>query len=733
MDDWRSAGEWAEAAKAAGVDPDMMPLSGRRLSDHAKASNWPCRPRTKSGGGVEYHITALPVEARLLISRHELAEAVQAGRAEGMRAVLQETMDARSKLAARTAGLAEFMRLSPAQQREAEAKAAVIDACAAFVRRLGLPAKRGTEIFATEYSAGRIPVEDWVRDEVSNCCRGSIENWRRELDRHGLSGLAAKYGQHRKGAGKIDSNPAMKQFLLGMLVDHPHAGAGLVMKGLRARFDADEIPDLRSVQRWLKTWKEENEQVYTAVVNPDSWRSKFQAAGGDADAHIVRINQRWELDSTKADLMLADGQRHVIVGVIDVFTRRMKLLVSRSSSAAAVAAVLRRALLDWGVLEQAGTDNGSDYVSRHIKRVFAGLGVDHDVAPPFTPEHKPFIERGLGTFSHDLVELCAGYIGHSVAERKDIEARRSFAQRLMRQGETVELRMTPDELQQFCDEWTENVYGIEPHSSLKGKSPFEMAASWTGPVPTISDERALDVLLAEAPGDGGFRTITKKGLRIDNALFEAPALGGLEGSRVKVLLDEADIGRIYVFDEDGDYVCTAECPERTGISRKELASARKAHQKKVVAEEKAALKAAAKAAGTKDIVREIRIERAEAAGKLARLPHAKTVHSTPALTQAGKAARHGKAPAPTPVSAAQQARIAQLEAELAAPASAEVVQLNTKTAQFSRAVELERRLAAGEAVAAADRRWLDNFRAGPVYRSRMRIMQEHGLEAALAV
>ncbi len=44
--------------------------------------------------------------------------------------------------------------------------------------------------------------------------------------------------------------------------------------------------------------------------------------------------------------MLSDGQRHVIVGVIDVFTRRMKLLVSRTSSAAAVAALLRRTLLE---------------------------------------------------------------------------------------------------------------------------------------------------------------------------------------------------------------------------------------------------------------------------------------------------------------------------------------------------------------------------------------------------
>lgn len=723
MDEWRSAREWADAAKAAGVDPDIMPNSKRQVNDKAERENWPSRPRAKSGGGVEYPLSALPEEARLLISRHELAEAIGAGHAEGARAALQATMDARAKLAARTAGLADFMRLSPTQQAEAEAKAAVIDACRGYIRRLGLPTKRGRDIFAREYSAGRIPVEAVVREAIPSCCRGSIENWERELDSHGLAGLAAKYGQHRKGTGKIDSTPEIKQFLLGMLVDHPHASAGLVMKGLRARF-GDDLPSYRGVQRWLKEWKEDNEQVLTKITNPDKWKNRFMSAVGSASAGILRLNQRWELDSTKADLMLADGMRHIIVGVIDVYTRRMKLLVSRSSSAAAVAALLRRALLDWGVPEQAGTDNGSDYVSQHIKRAFLGLEIEQDLAAPFTPEHKPFIERGLGTFSHDLVELCAGYIGHSVADRKDIEARRSFAQRLMKQGETAELRMTADELQRFCDQWTETVYGIAPHSGLKGKTPFAMAAGWAGPVRKLDDERALDVLLSRAPGDGGYRTITKKGLRLDNAVFLAPELGGMEGSRVQVLLDEADIGRIYVFDEDGAYVCTAECPERTGISHQEVAAKTKAHQKKVMSERAAELKASAKAVGTKDIAREILEERAEAAGKLARLPHRAVEHSTAALAQAGKAARHGKTPEAKPVSAAEQARITRLETEMAVPAP--VIKLQTPEERFARVHDIELRLAAGQEVSEEDRRWAERQSRLPDIRSRRKLYEDFG-------
>ena len=67
--------------------------------------------------------------------------------------------------------------------------------------------------------------------------------------------------------------------------------------------------------------------------------------------------------------MLWDGQttsRHIIVACIDVYTRRVKFLVSRSSSSAAVAALARLCLLDWGQAEEWGTDNGADYVAAHM-------------------------------------------------------------------------------------------------------------------------------------------------------------------------------------------------------------------------------------------------------------------------------------------------------------------------------------------------------------------------------
>jgi transposase InsO family protein len=697
---------------------------------------------TRGGRRHLFPVGALPADVRdpvaALLSQREaaLVEAGSAGRAAGARSGLAEALDTRASEAARQAGLARFATLPEPAQRRAEAKAALIAIATRYVETAGLPKKSGLAVFAAAYSTGRIEVPAWIREVRPTVCANSLDAWSRHLDREGLARLAGKHGEHRKGKGVIDRDPAMREFVVGMIGGHPHVSANHVMRGLKARFAEDALPSERTLQRWMETWKARNEQLLSAVTSPDAWRSKYQAAGGDADAHIVRLNQRWEADSTKGDLLLSDGTRHVIVGIIDVWSRRLKLHVSRTSSAAAVASTVRRALLDWGVPEQLGTDNGSDYVSKHVTRVVAGLGIEHDLAPPFTPEHKPFIERAFGTFCRDLVELLPGFIGHSVAERRDIESRRSFAQRLMKQGTpAVDLRMSPEELQGFCDRWCDQVYAIEPHGGLGGISPFQRAASWTGTVAAITDDRALDVLLCPAPGGDGIRTITKKGLRIDGAAFEAPALGGLEGQEVRVLLDEADIGEVFVFGLDGGFIAKAVCPERTGVSRRELAAARKAHQKQVISTGKAAMKAAAKEARTGTLVADIFTERAAAALKQAEATGKVTVlrpvtpHATPDLTEAGRAARAADLPAPAPVSAAEAAVQAVVEADLARPA--EVVRLDTPATRFARALEIERTLAKGGAVAAEDRRWLTVYATQPEYRARKRLAADFGEEAAL--
>lgn len=699
----------------------VLSLTERAVRDRATREGWLFEKRPGRGGGKLFPLSTLPDDVRLALA----STATAATNHEAAALKLREDIAARAGETSRQKALSTFAGLPEPRKRRAEARALIARLCDEFLATSGLPRRRGTELFATDYNSARVAVPDWTRETVPSLCAGSIRNWQKALDREGLARLAGNQGRHRLGTGKIDGNPALAEFALGMLKTYPHTHATHLLEAMRARFGEDCLPTLRAVQRWLSGWKIKNAQLFTAVKNPDAWRNRYMAAGGDA-LQVTRLNERWEMDSTPGDLLLSDGARHTIVGCIDVYSRRLILHVSRSSSSAAVASTLRKALLAWGVPDdEVKTDNGSDYVSRHMTGLFLGLGLRHTLCAPFQPQQKPFIERALGTFSHALMEYLPGYVGHSVAERKDIEARRSFAQRLMRQGaDPLELRMTPEELQEFCDRWTEDVYGRKPHPGLAGKSPWQVAAEWPHPVRRIEDERALDVLLLPAPGGEGLRRVTKKGIRLEGALYDHSLLGGMEGRDVLVRLDEADVGAIYVFDLDGPFVCRALCPEIAGVSRRDVALGRKRRQQVVMAEGKKMLRDAARKANTKDIAQEILDSRRAEASRMLALPRAGEGYSTPALLEAGLAARATDAPPPLPREQEERldAQVAALVVEMRRPAPAP----EEPEMRFARALHLERLAAQGQPLEPEAARWLRAYQGTPEYRSYKGLYEEFG-------
>ena len=677
-----------------------------------------------------YLLSGLPSDVREALGRVAASEAATAGRLEGLKVKLSEDIAARASHAARQAGLARLVCLDDTARSRAEARASLVSALETYLRATGKAATTGRTLFAEAYNAGEIEVEPFVRELIPNTCANSLHNWQKKLHLAGIASLAGNYG-HRRGTG-LAANREIVDFIQAMLADHPHCSCKHIRRGMIARFGEEKTPTLRSLQRFVETWKRENVSALLKIANPDAWRSKFQSAAGSASAGVERLNQLWEIDSTKGDVMLSDGKRHNVVAIIDVYSRRIVYHVSRSSSAAAVAACLRKALLAWGVPETLVTDNGSDYVSRHIKGALVGLGIEQRIAPPFTPEAKPHIERSFGTFCRDIVELLDGYIGHDVAGRKDIEARKSFAQRLGSAGESVTLNMTPQEFQDFCDKWSNDIYAHDPHEGLGGKSPWQMAAEWRLPVAAI-DPRPLDVLLSP-PADGdSWRMVRKKGLKIDGRWHIAPELGPVIGQRVKVLLDEADVGAVYVFAEtpagEMEYLCRAVDPELTGISRQEIAAAAKSLQRKAVAERTAELKADAKKYGTKDAAREILHDAATKAGKLAVFPQPTTPHETPMLKEAAIAARAGDAPTPKEPTAAELAARAALAEDMAKQKAAVTKLPETPRQKYARWRSIDAAIQAGAPVTDQDRKWWDSYQRTHEF-SGQALLQEMSQEQA---
>ncbi len=468
----------------------------------------------------------------------------------------------------------------------------------------------------------------------------SVAAWRRRV-----AGLPAEArvralleGTRTGRPSTVDANDAWAETLEALIYHGgPHLTAEHARRTLIVR--TGSAPSLRTLRDWIARRRERDARSISAVTDPDGHRSHRKPAFGSKTEQVEGLNALWELDSTIADVICADGKRHALIAAIDIWSRRCRFLVTASSRAVAIAALTRRCIIDWGVPAAVRTDEGADYTSGHYRAVLGDLEIEHVVCPPYTPEAKPFVERLIGTVSRDLFAHLPGFSGHNTADAARLRARKSFAgRRGMSPAITFEADLSPQELQARLDAWADDLYGRRPHYGLGEMSPFAKAASWTGDVRTISDIRALDALMAVPASNGGTRVVSKHGIKVGGAFHIAAELGTLVKTRVGVRLDETDAGRIHVYGPDGAFICIAEDPLKTGLDRAEVAARAKA----LAAREDAAARKRASGLRRKrkpeTAMDDVLGRATEDAGRVVAMPRRSQEHDTPALAASAKAA-----------------------------------------------------------------------------------------------
>lgn len=564
------------------------------------------------------------------------------------------------------AELPVFRPLTAAQEARADARLAVLTEFERWWAGSGLGLTKALKAFCGLYNDGNVALEGWILAAVPALSVNSLRNWAKKARQDGTARLAGAYG-HRKGTGIIDSDRVLLDYCAAQILHKPHLTATRLADAIEA--EHGRVVAHRTVQRWMTGWRAENAGILLHVSNPDAHRSKRMAAFGSQSEGVTQMNQRWEIDATPADVMLLDG-RHSVVGVVDVYTRRAMCLVTKTPRAVANTALLRRAILDWGLPETVKSDNGSDFTAKHMVRAMRDLAIRQVLCPPFTPQAKPHIERFFSTLTGRLFEILPGFIGHNVAERKAIEARRAFADRLGETGGKFDIaRLTADELQNYINAYLANDY----HHTMvggRGKTPFEMWTQAQGSVRRVADARALDVLLAPAPDGDGFRTVGKKGVSVRNYFYVSPELGALVGERVHVRLDATDAGRIFCYALDGGFIAIAECPEMTGISLRDAAMMASAAAKQAHSEGRKYVRELIRAHRPDEMAARLLEHKIAKHARLTGFPKRAVETTTPALLSAREAAdaldNHGRLPAPAALSAQDRelgdAAIARMDA-----------------------------------------------------------------------
>jgi len=721
--------EWLTAREVAAEALPQMPATERAVQMMADRAGWNrdafrARRRTGRGGGTEYHIGLLPSLAQIAYRQRHIAIGSPSEPAPPSDAALS--------------GRAALER---------DARLAILKAFTAFERGQRLNRQACEALFVAKYRAGTFAIEPWVRERVPAFSRRTLARWRAaaEADRNRLG---VDRGAARKGTGLLDTaqGGAVRTWMLGLIAHQPHLSADQVRTLCRAEFgDTIEarrggeviervpMPPLRTFQAALKALKSEHRVVLTQLTDPDRFRSTMKLAGRGTLRHITEPNAHWQIDASPIDALCTDG-RHTIYVCIDIATRRIVTSVTKTPRAAAVGLLLRKAILAWGVPAEIKIDNGSDFKAKATQRLLASLGIEVAYSDAFSPEQKGFVERVIGTFQRDAVTLVPGFVGHDVADRKAIEARRSFAQRLGEDdADTFAVQCTHAEMQAHFDAWAELRYQHRPHEGLGRRTPFAVAAASAHVVRRV-DERALDLLLAPMAAGDGTRVVTKLGVRVGGIHYLNGAI--LPGTRVFVRHDPEDLGRVFLFGtQEGDFLGEAVNPDLSGMAPEIMVRAQRALQAETLAEEKAAIERVRKdLRGGASLIERAREVWLSDQPNVEVFPRREVEHATPAVAAALDAATHRDRPPVATLSEAAAETHARLLAEAEATPAASVVTpirrvMETPEIRFRRALDLEARIAAGNPAEAAELLWLGGYRSTPEYTVRRRMLDEHGEDA----
>jgi transposase InsO family protein len=693
------------------------------------------RERAGRGGGMEYELTLLPVDARM----HLLARFVEpeAGALE-------------------VSAAPDIELASPVAKGAAEARDArlhLVGMFKAWHAKVGLGTYTAIATFADLYNSGRVAAPAWVLAGIKTLSTRTFFRWLQAMRSGEVDRLGVDRGAARRGKGilaEAEGGAILKKILV-LHAHNPHL-TGRHLHGICRDAFGDVVdyrgtkvpmPTIRAFQVALKALKITHKTELLALHNPDAFKSRMRVSG--SSAHLVtRLNEEWQIDASPADMMCVDG-RHSVYVCVDVFSRRMITSVSRTPRAEAVALLLKKALLAWGVPERIKTDNGSDFVARSTKRLLAALKIETVACPPYSPEKKGVVERAIGTMQHDFMPPLPGFVGHSVEQRKAIENRKAFSKRLgQKDAEAFHVDLTAAELASRLDAWCANDYAHREHGGIGRMTPFAKAQTSTAPIRRIENEAALAVLLAPVAGKDGIRTVGKMGIRIDGSHYLAP--GVMPGEAVFVRMDPADMGRAFLFAEDGEtFRAIAICPELAGVDPAAAVAAAQAAQKAFITERLGPIRKEAAKFKPRAHADALAREAARKAGKLTEFPKRSTPYSSPALDGAADLdtaldiVKGKRAPEPKKASAAEAEMLARIEAESAGlqpandatPAKVRPLrQQETDHQRFRRALALEARIADGEQLANAEAIWLGGYQQSAQYRGLKNLHDEYG-EAVL--
>lgn len=117
--------------------------------------------------------------------------------------------------------------------------------------------RQALEDVAALFNRREAPVAAWVYDCYDSVSGRTLRRWKERLDAGGLIGLSDDYGKRseRTYTSYFDPGSPHRKIALHHLADHPGCTASDVLEEMRRQLPESELPDLRTVQRFMEKFK----------------------------------------------------------------------------------------------------------------------------------------------------------------------------------------------------------------------------------------------------------------------------------------------------------------------------------------------------------------------------------------------------------------------------------------------------------------------------------------------
>ncbi len=696
---------WTPAEIADRRLPDL-PGTKRGVQLTIEREGWAAQPgkarrRAGRGGGWEYHWSLFPLAAQKAL----LAEGARAPEA--------------APRMARDEAWRWFEALPDAVKDRARARLTVLGEVGAL-EGAGLSRQLAVAEVARRHGVGARSVWSWF----------ALVDGVRLDDR--LPYLAPRHRAGAKAAPRAECSPEFWDVLKAdyLRLEQPSFTACYRRAVRVAREQGWDILPERTMRRRLHA-EVSPAGIVLARKGMDALKAMYPAQTRDktalhameavnADFHKFDVFVRWPRYEGDNEGEIVRPQ---MVAFQDIHSGRiLSWRVDRTPNKTAVALAMGDMIETFGIPDHVLFDNGREFANKFltgqsetrfrfkvkdddIPGLLEVLGCTIHWATPYSGQSKP-IERAFRDLCDDVAK-DPRFAGAWTGNRPDAKP------------ENYGSRAIP--LDRFLDIVAE---GIEAHNARPGRrsdtargrsfiETFEASYAEAPIRKATEEQRRLWLMGAE-----GLRADSRTGqIKLMGNTYWADWLHMHRGEKLVARFDPGDLwSGLYLYTLEGAYLGQAECHDKKGFldvdEARHHARVKRAFRKA----EEAALEAALRLK-----IADVSAYLDGAAPPAPRRPaEAKVVR--PVFKPALKAPVPAPAPADPRVAEQQAAMVASLDAARAKAPPRE----DSARDRFARALELDRRAAAGEAVADEDRRWLARYRETPEYRAQHRLYQDFG-------